>query len=145
MTGSHVGTDFLYDPFLRVGQREGEELGIECVEKMSNPGEMEALGGERAPAGIMLDVELQIEQFFEFQAQACLFEYGRRWRVVDGNYGLAQSDETILRYDFRREGFGHLVDATEDVGDGRGECARREPAVAQLFGERIDSSEASAR
>ena len=68
MTRSHIGTNFPDHFFLCAGEFKGQVIVVKSIEVMTDTRKDKPFKMLLTPLGLMKYVELNVEQFFEFQA-----------------------------------------------------------------------------
>ena len=139
---AHIGANLAEHPLLRSGEREGEHLGVETVEKPTYARKRDPLQRGCTPVAVALDVELQVEQLLKLQPFACALQRGVVGRIVHRQDGIVAAHEAVALHQIGRKS---LRQASGERCDGvlhpHVHIAHCDAAVAQLFGEGIHSAE----
>src|SRR5699024_5752119 len=135
--------DLFDDPFLRSGEGERELFVVERVEHASDLREEEAVVFGQTRRTARLDVELNAQQFVEFQAVLRLPQQLGRLREVDVVEGVAQREQPVLRPQgvgqrLRDAAGGQRPRIADDLVQALGTEYARQP-----FGRRVDALHAA--
>ncbi|CCX45177.1 unknown [Prevotella sp. CAG:1031] len=140
---THVVENFADNAFLGAGQRKWKAVAVEGVEPAPGRTEPQSVGEALAPYCMAPQIELKIEQLFEFEPFAGLLQSFGRWREVDVVESLPETDESVARNQIGRkslEGSTHCVDYGAYPPR---QLPRSYSALAQALGQRIDSAYAA--
>lgn len=143
LAGAAVGADFPDDSFLGIGEGKGEMVVVEVVEVVAHGAEDVALEGGLAVEFELEDVELDVEEFLEFQPVLGLAQEVRGLGKVDVVEGIVEVDEVVPFDEPCREGFlDAAVEGVEDVGLDLGNELGGEVGLFHLFRGGVDGLEA---
>ena len=112
----HIGMYLAYDALLGIGQRKGQALGIEFIEKRTHMREGVAHSGSLPLAGIELDAKLYEEEFIELEAGHGTRQLLGRLRVVGSTKGFVERHEAQLAAHHIGQRLGHrLLEQVEEL------------------------------
>jgi hypothetical protein len=141
MVSPKVGVNLTGDALLGVGEREGEMVVVEGVEVITDFRERDAREGVLAKGSVSEEVELEEEEFFEFEASLCVVEELGGRREVNVSNGLVTWDELMSVEEVLGEGFVESGDSLEEGADDVLDVTRGEAGFFHGVGGMVEGDE----
>ena len=134
-----IGANLAHHPLLGAREFEGQVVGVEGVEPVTDRGEADAGLPHRGHLLFANEQQLQVKELLEFQAVARLVgRRGIRWRV-DGAEGRVPAGHLEFREEVRGERFGDFeLVLAQNRADQPRDARRTQPAVRQLLRGRVN-------
>ena len=130
-----VGLNLAYHAFLRIGEREGQAVLVEGVERLAHNRHREA-DILFAAFHLSEDLQLDIEEFFEFEPFARLLHGRGILREMDIAERFAQAHEVVALHQIHAKRIHHtlLLELGYEVRDDGAEGFGIEPSAFHRFG-----------
>ena len=103
---AHVGPYLFDDPLLGLGELKGKYVVVEVVEAVADVVEPESAQFLVAQPGVSQDVELQIEELFEFEPHLGPAQVADRYGEMDVAQGIGNPHQLHVGDDGGGQGFG---------------------------------------